>query len=61
MNRLVNMIRTFGRKDEGQDLVEYALLVALVALGSVAAVTLAGGKINSVFQAIVSNIPVPAA
>lgn len=61
MKRLLNMIRTFGRKQEGQDLVEYALLVALIALGATTAVGLAGGQINAVFNAIVGAIPVPPA
>ena len=61
MKRLVNFVRTFGRSEQGQDLVEYALLVALIALGSVIAVTAAGGQINNVFNAIVKAIPVPAA
>ena len=59
MKRLVNIVRTFVRNQDGQDLVEYALLVALIALGSVVAVTAAGGQINNVFNAIVSAIPVP--
>ena len=59
MKRLVNIVRTFVRNQDGQDLVEYALLVALIALGSVVAVTAAGGQINNVFNAIVKAIPVP--
>jgi Flp pilus assembly pilin Flp len=47
------------RKDEGQDLLEYALLVALIALGAVLAVTAAGGKVSAVFQAIANKIVVP--
>src|SRR5687768_7695642 len=35
-------VRSFVRKDEAQDLVEYALLVALIVLGAVAFVTQAG-------------------
>jgi pilus assembly protein Flp/PilA len=45
------------RKDEGQDLLEYALLVALIALAAVAAVTLAGTKVSAVFNAIAGAIP----
>jgi pilus assembly protein Flp/PilA len=57
----MTFIRSFGRNEEGQDLVEYALLVALIALGSVLAVTAAGGQINNIFNAIVGAIPVPPA
>ena len=61
MKRLVNMVRTFVRNTEGQDLVEYALLVALISLGATVAVTAAGGQINAVFNAIVGALPIPPA
>jgi pilus assembly protein Flp/PilA len=50
-------IQTLVRKDEGQDLLEYALLVALIALGAVVAVTAAGGKVQAVFNAIAAKLP----
>ena len=50
-------IQSLARKDEGQDLLEYALLVALIALGAVAAVTLAGDKVEAVFNAIAGKLP----
>jgi Flp pilus assembly pilin Flp len=54
-----SMVHSFARKDEGQDLLEYALLVALIALGAVAAVTLAGDKVEAVFNAIAGKIQTP--
>ena len=48
----VNRLRTLARNDEGQDLLEYALLVALIALVAVAAVTAAGVSVNTIFQSI---------
>ena len=51
------MVRSLVRKDEGQDLLEYALLVALIALGAVVAVTAAGDKVEAVFNAIANAIP----
>ena len=50
-------IQSLVRKDEGQDLLEYALLVALIALGAVVAVTAAGGKVQAVFNAIAAKLP----
>ena len=38
-------------------LLEYALLVALIALVAVGAVTAAGGTVSTVFQTIASSIP----
>ena len=54
---LISHLRAFARNDEGQDLLEYALLVALIALVAVAAVTAAGVKVDAVFDDIVAKIP----
>ena len=43
---------TFVRKDEAQDLIEYALLVGLISLVAVAALTLTGTNVNVIFQTI---------
>ncbi|HKH70165.1 MAG TPA: hypothetical protein VKA59_02390 [Vicinamibacterales bacterium] len=40
--------RKFGRRESGQDLLEYALLVALIALAAVGAVTNVGSTIQTV-------------
>ena len=57
MNRLTNVVLSLARRDEGQDLIEYAMLVALIALFCVVAVTAAGGKVVAVFNQIVTMIP----
>jgi Flp pilus assembly pilin Flp len=49
--------RRFLREQSGQDLLEYALIVALISLFCVGAVTAAGGKVNDVLNAIVAAIP----
>ena len=41
-----------SKKEEGQDLAEYALLISLIALVCVVAVTLLGTTISGVFAAI---------
>ena len=48
----ITRLRTFVRDDEGQDLLEYALLVALIALVAIGAVTLAGTSVSTIFQNI---------
>jgi pilus assembly protein Flp/PilA len=50
--QLVNFVKSFARNDEGQDLLEYALLVALIALVAVAAVTAAGTSVSKIFTNI---------
>ena len=57
MMNLITRFQSFVRNEEAQDLIEYAMLVALIALFCVAAVTAAGGKVVSVFNAIVAAIP----
>jgi len=41
---------------EGQDLLEYALLVALIALVAVGAVTLAGKNVNTIFGNVATQL-----
>ncbi len=53
---LINHLRTFVRDDSGQDLLEYALLVALIALVAVGAVTLAGTQVSAIFGQIAAAI-----
>jgi pilus assembly protein Flp/PilA len=54
--QLVNFVKSFVRNDEGQDLLEYALLVALIALVAIAAVEAAGGSVKTIFQSIADQL-----
>jgi pilus assembly protein Flp/PilA len=56
MNLLIARIRESLRDDSGQDLLEYALLVALIALVVIGAVTAAGGSVNAIFTAIAGSL-----
>ena len=47
-----NLVLRFINDTEGQDLIEYALLAALVALGAVAGMHLLAGGINAKFSAV---------
>ena len=53
---LVSMLKSLVRNDEGQDLLEYALLVALIALVAVTAVGLAGGSVKGIFENIAGQL-----
>jgi pilus assembly protein Flp/PilA len=53
---MVARLRKFVWADEGQDLLEYALLVALIALVAVAAVTAAGVSVNTIFTNIAAAL-----
>ena len=47
-----SMLTFLGRNEDGQDLAEYALLIALIALVVIGAVTLLGTNIQAVFNNI---------
>ena len=52
MSQLVAFVNKIARNEEGQDLLEYALLVALIALVAIAAVAAAGSSVSGIFNAI---------
>jgi pilus assembly protein Flp/PilA len=43
-------------REEGQALVEYALILALVSIASIAALTLLGGNISAILQDIADEL-----
>ena len=43
------MMKQFLQEEEGQTLVEYGLLISLIALVVIAVLTLLGGKLKTVF------------
>jgi pilus assembly protein Flp/PilA len=45
------------RKDAGQGLVEYALIILLIALVLIVVTGLIGGQLNTVFSQVVSSFP----
>lgn len=53
---MIQFVKSFARNEEGQDLLEYALLVALIALVAILAVTAAGGSVQTIFQSIADEL-----
>lgn len=49
---MLNLLKKFVRDEEGQDLVEYALLLALIAIASIGAVQSLGGVIAEVWPTL---------
>jgi Flp pilus assembly pilin Flp len=45
-----NMLKKFWNDEQGQDLIEYTLLIAFVALASAALFLGAGGSIKTIWQ-----------
>ena len=52
----MNLIRRFVREEEGQGLVEYALILGLIAVVAIAALTASGGSIKSMFGTISTKL-----
>jgi len=50
--RLLNRLVTWLRRDEGQTLVEYALIVGLVSIAAIVIMIAMGGEIGNVFDKI---------
>ncbi len=50
--KFINRLRAIVREESGQDLLEYALLVALIAIVAVGAVTLAGTQVQAIFNQV---------
>ncbi len=51
------MLRRLVREEEGQDLVEYALLVVLIALAVIVGVTAFGNQVNAFYNGLAARIP----
>jgi Flp pilus assembly pilin Flp len=51
-----NLIERFGREEQGQDLIEYALLAALTSLASIAAITALGAAIQDHYTVIGDSV-----
>ena len=46
---MINMLKNLHKEESGQDLIEYALIALIVALGAIAGMTTLATKINAEF------------
>jgi pilus assembly protein Flp/PilA len=51
-NKLFLYVRSLGECEQGQDLVEYALVVALIAFGAIAGMQFLATGLNNAFDSI---------
>jgi pilus assembly protein Flp/PilA len=51
-----NLLKRLWIEEEGQDLTEYALLLALIALGAITAMKTLAGTVNNVFTNAATNL-----
>jgi pilus assembly protein Flp/PilA len=56
MVNMMTRMRALVSNDEGQDLIEYALLAGLISLVAVAAVTSAGTNVKGIFETITGKL-----
>ena len=52
MGKIRNFLAALDRDESGQDLIEYALIAALIALGAVVGMNTVANEINSAFNII---------
>tara|TARA_B100000949_G_scaffold76990_1_gene68586 strand:- start:587 stop:757 length:171 start_codon:yes stop_codon:yes gene_type:complete len=53
---MLDIIKRFIREEEGQDLVEYALLLAFLALAAIVALPTLGNVVNNLFTQSASTL-----
>jgi pilus assembly protein Flp/PilA len=55
-NKLRELIETLTSREEGQDMVEYALLAALISIVAIAIIILLGPYLKDLFQDVVNAL-----
>ena len=58
MRSILAVVRSLHQEESGQDLIEYALIAALVAFGAIIGMSSLASGLNSAFDGIVSKIGV---
>ena len=53
---MLELVKNFFKNEEGQGLVEYALILVLIAILVIAAMSLLGGKVNDTFVNIANQL-----
>ena len=54
--KLTNVWNSAIEREEGQGLVEYALILVLVSIVAIAALTLIGGNVNTVLETVANTL-----
>ena len=53
---MLNHLMSWLKREEGQDLAEYGLVIALIAVVAIAALTLLGGNISTILSSLAGAI-----
>jgi pilus assembly protein Flp/PilA len=54
--RLRNLMESFFEREEGQDMIEYALLAALISIVAIAIIILIGPYLDNLFKDVVNAL-----
>ena len=57
--RLREMVASLGNREEGQDMIEYALLAALISIVAIALILLVGPQLDRLFQDVTNALGMP--
>ena len=52
-----NFIASFVRDEQGQDLIEYGLLIGIITVGCIVSINAIGPKVGSYFSKLNANLP----
>jgi pilus assembly protein Flp/PilA len=52
-----NLINRFVREEDGQDLIEYGLLIGIITVGAIASINLIGPKVLTYFSTLNAQLP----
>lgn len=61
MKTLMTAVKAFWADEEGATAIEYGLIVALISVVIIAAVTLVGGQLDTLFRRIAACLQAPGA
>lgn len=56
MNRMKTLVARLAKDEQGQDLIEYALLATFVSLVAIAGATLLGTALNNWYSTVAGNV-----
>ena len=52
-----NLFNRFVKEEEGQDLIEYGLLIGIITVAAITAITAIGPKVGAYFTNLNANLP----
>ena len=54
---MTNLMKKLAHEDDGQDLIEYGLLIGIITVGAIASILLIGPKVTKYFTDLNAKLP----